>query len=85
MQPDLSMNIVPIKNASDHKRVIFFKQSKWHSHMSSIVKRDWQIVEILREMGVDYGQGYEIAKPIPIEEVLVNHRNQDSPLMRVVS
>lgn len=44
-----------------------------------------QIVEILREMGVDYGQGYEIAKPRPIEEVLINHKNDDSQLMRVAN
>jgi len=44
-----------------------------------------QIVEILREMGVDYGQGYEIAKPRPIEEVLLNHIKDDSQLMRVAN
>ncbi len=44
-----------------------------------------QIVEILREMGVDYGQGYEIAKPRPIEEVLINHKNDDSQLLRVAN
>ena len=32
------------------------------------------IVEILREMGVDYGQGYQIAKPCPIEDVIRNHK-----------
>ena len=44
-----------------------------------------QIVEILREMGVDYGQGYEIAKPRPIEEVIANHTNGENPLMKVVN
>jgi len=33
-----------------------------------------EIIEMLREMGVDYGQGYGIAKPIPVEEVLKNHK-----------
>lgn len=34
-----------------------------------------EIVKILRDMGVDYGQGYEIAKPIPIEDVIRNHKS----------
>ncbi len=44
-----------------------------------------QIVEILREMGVDYGQGYEIAKPIPIEEVLVKHKQLDKSDLRIAN
>jgi len=44
-----------------------------------------KIVEILREMGVDYGQGYQIAKPCPIEEVLVNHRLEENTLKKVAN
>ena len=32
-----------------------------------------QIIHLLREMGVDYGQGYEIARPGPLEIVIRNH------------
>ena len=45
---------------------------------------NYEIVEILREMGVDYGQGYEIAKPRPIEEVLRNHKADGKTLLDVV-
>lgn len=31
------------------------------------------ILELLREMGVDYGQGYHIAKPAPLDGILGNH------------
>ena len=44
-----------------------------------------EIVGILREMGVDYGQGYEIAKPRPIEDVIRNHKNDDSQFMKVAN
>jgi len=44
-----------------------------------------EIVKILREMGVDYGQGYEIAKPRPIEEVIVNHINDENPMLKVAN
>lgn len=42
-----------------------------------------QIVEILREMGVDYGQGYQIAKPRPIEEVIHMHKKEEKTLLNV--
>lgn len=32
-----------------------------------------RVIQILREIGVDFGQGYGISKPIPIEEVIRNH------------
>ncbi len=32
-----------------------------------------KIVHLLREMGVDYGQGYGIARPGPLETVIKNH------------
>ncbi len=32
-----------------------------------------KIIQLLREMGVDYGQGYEIARPGPLETVIRNH------------
>lgn len=32
-----------------------------------------KIMQLLREMGVDYGQGYEIARPGPLEVVIRNH------------
>lgn len=34
-----------------------------------------RVIQILREIGVDYGQGYGISKPIPIEEAVRNHTN----------
>jgi diguanylate cyclase (GGDEF)-like protein len=34
-----------------------------------------RVIQILREIGVDYGQGYGISKPIPIEEAVQNHVN----------
>lgn len=33
-----------------------------------------RVIQILREIGVDYGQGYGISKPIPIEDAVHNHR-----------
>ena len=32
-----------------------------------------QIIGILREIGVDYGQGYGISKPLPLAEVIQRH------------
>jgi len=32
-----------------------------------------EIVEILQEMGVDYGQGYHISKPKPLTDMLKPH------------
>ncbi|QTR46721.1 EAL domain-containing protein [Thiothrix litoralis] len=32
-----------------------------------------RVIQILREIGVDYGQGYGISRPIPIEEAVRNH------------
>lgn len=32
-----------------------------------------QIIKILRDMGIDYGQGYGISKPMPIATVITNH------------
>jgi len=43
------------------------------------------IVRILREMGVDYGQGYEIAKPCPVEDVIKRHMNPAETLLKVVN
>ncbi len=34
-----------------------------------------QIIKLLREMGVDYGQGYAIARPGPIEAVIRRHQS----------
>jgi len=44
-----------------------------------------KIVEILRDMGVDYGQGYHIAKPCPIEEVIRNHTIDENTLLKVAN
>jgi diguanylate cyclase (GGDEF)-like protein/PAS domain S-box-containing protein len=44
-----------------------------------------EIVEILREMGVDYGQGYQIAKPIPIEDIIARHINDDKAVLKIVN
>ncbi|OQX13808.1 MAG: GGDEF-domain containing protein, partial [Thiothrix lacustris] len=32
-----------------------------------------QIIGILRDIGVDYGQGYGISKPLPLAEVIQRH------------
>ncbi len=32
-----------------------------------------QIIQILRDIGVDFGQGYGISKPIPLDEVIQRH------------
>jgi len=37
-----------------------------------------KIVEILRDIGVDYGQGYEIAKPKPLEDIIRVHQKDES-------
>lgn len=34
-----------------------------------------RVIQILREIGVDYGQGYGISRPIPIEDAVRNHTN----------
>ncbi len=52
--------------------------------IAEFVEND-QIVEILRDMGVDYGQGYQIAKPRPIEEIISNHKDAETPIMKIVS
>lgn len=40
--------------------------------IAEFVEND-EILELLRAMGVDYGQGYEILRPIPFDEVLKQH------------
>jgi EAL domain-containing protein (putative c-di-GMP-specific phosphodiesterase class I) len=32
-----------------------------------------EIIGILRDIGVDYGQGYGISKPLPLAEVIQRH------------
>ena len=32
-----------------------------------------QVIQIVRDIGVDYGQGYGISKPIPLEDVIKRH------------
>ena len=44
-----------------------------------------EIVKILRDMGVDYGQGYQIAKPCPIEDVISNHVRSEAGLQKVAN
>ncbi len=36
-----------------------------------------QIIAILREIGIDYGQGYGISKPIPLPAVIEKHMNME--------
>jgi len=43
-----------------------------------------QIVKILRAMGVDYGQGYEISRPVPLAEVIHNHKIGGNALLKAV-
>jgi hypothetical protein len=52
IHPDLSMNNVPIIIVSDHKHlgVTFSNNGKWHTHISSVVKRAWQRIGILRSL-----------------------------------
>jgi len=33
-----------------------------------------EIVEVLNEIGIDYGQGYGISRPMPIDEVVATHQ-----------
>ena len=33
---------------------------------------DDAICQRLKEIGVDYGQGYELGKPVPIDQILVD-------------
>ena len=35
-----------------------------------------KILDSLRDMGVDYGQGYQILRPTPLEEILKQHLYQ---------
>lgn len=32
-----------------------------------------QVIKLLRDIGVDYGQGYGISRPIPLDEVIAKH------------
>ncbi|MBE8232993.1 MAG: EAL domain-containing protein, partial [Endozoicomonadaceae bacterium] len=33
-----------------------------------------EIIEMLNEIGIDYGQGYGISRPMPIDEVVATHQ-----------
>lgn len=44
-----------------------------------------EIIHILREMGVDYGQGYEISRPGPLEAVIRNHMIDEPVTLRVAN
>ena len=35
-----------------------------------------EIIQVLKEIGVDYAQGYGIAKPCPVEDVFIVARKQ---------
>lgn len=35
-----------------------------------------RVIQLLREIGVDFGQGYGISKPIPIDAVIAKHENK---------
>lgn len=41
--------------------------------IAEFVEND-QIIKILREIGIDYGQGYGISKPLPIPDIIAPHR-----------
>ncbi|MEQ8938783.1 MAG: EAL domain-containing protein, partial [Gammaproteobacteria bacterium] len=43
--------------------------------IAEFVEND-EILRLLQEIGVDYVQGYGIAKPRPIEEILDEHDNK---------
>lgn len=34
-----------------------------------------QIIKILRDIGIDYGQGYGISKPLPIPDIIAPHKS----------
>ena len=42
-----------------------------------------EIIHILRDMGVDYGQGYEIARPGPLEAAIRPHLLKDSSISKM--
>ena len=44
-----------------------------------------EIIHILREMGVDYGQGYEISRPGPLEAVIRNHMIDEPADLRIAN
>ena len=44
-----------------------------------------EIIRILREMGVDYGQGYEISRPGPLEAVIRNHMVDEPADLRIAN
>ena len=44
-----------------------------------------EIIHLLREMGVDYGQGYEIARPGPLETVIRNHMINETSASKVLN
>ncbi len=44
-----------------------------------------EIIHLLREMGVDYGQGYEIARPGPLDTVIRNHMINETSASKVIN
>ncbi len=43
-----------------------------------------QIIKKLQEMNVDYGQGYGIEQPKPLEETLLSNDEKNSPALKIV-
>ena len=43
-----------------------------------------QIIKKLQDMNVDYGQGYGIEQPKPLEETLSSNNDSDSPALKIV-
>ena len=43
-----------------------------------------QIIKKLQDINVDYGQGYGIEQPKPLEETLLNNNDEDSPALKIV-
>ena len=43
-----------------------------------------QIIKKLQDLNVDYGQGYGIEQPKPIEEILTLKKGEKSPPLKVV-
>ncbi|MCK4833968.1 MAG: EAL domain-containing protein, partial [Gammaproteobacteria bacterium] len=75
-----------INNNIDHAMVAAINEVGHIMGIKTIAKyvENEQIMKKLRDIDVDYGQGYGIEQPKPIKEILTFSNDEDSPTLKIV-
>jgi EAL domain-containing protein (putative c-di-GMP-specific phosphodiesterase class I) len=49
---------------------LYSSRARWGSRRSAECVESEQILDIIRGLGVEYGQGFSIGRPVPLERVI---------------